>query len=92
MLTQALYSASFHTEVFLGDEQVYNTTISPCDECVGLRPYYNIKSVINTNKNISTNRVKRQQNLPEPLPPYDGNLDINSNYTGFVEIIGKFYN
>lgn len=55
---------------------------------MGLRPYYNPKSVVSVSKNISTNRVRRQQSLPEPLAPYDGNLDINSNYTAFIEIIG----
>lgn len=26
----------------------------------------------------------------DSLPVYDGQLDMNSNYTGFVEVIGKF--
>lgn len=28
--------------------------------------------------------------MVDPLPPYDGSLDIDSNYTGFVEILGEF--
>lgn len=66
--------------------------MSECDDCIGLRPYYNPKSVVKVNKSIDTNRVRRHQALPEPLPPYDGYLDMSSNYTGFVEIIGMLTN
>lgn len=82
------YSSAFHPEVFLGDEQVVNTSTSSCDECIGLRPYYSPRKASNT----TLNRVRREDDLLEkPLPPFDGPLDINSNYTGFVEIIGKIF-
>ncbi|KAJ8982827.1 hypothetical protein NQ317_010448 [Molorchus minor] len=81
-------SATFHQEIFLGDEQVFNSTNTECDECIGLRPY-NMPKEEKVNKNSSNlaNRVRRNEILSDPLPPYDGNLDINSNYTGFVEIM-----
>ncbi|KAF5281454.1 hypothetical protein FQR65_LT14688 [Abscondita terminalis] len=71
-------SASFHPEVFLGDDQVYNVSNSLCDECIGLRPYSLPRKQRSAEKN---------EDLIDPLPPYDGNLDIGSNYTGFVEIV-----
>lgn len=71
-------------EVFLGDDQVVNTSSSPCDECVGLRPYSTPESVVNYTVNRS-----RRNNDEEPLPPYDGILDVDSNYTGFIEIVGE---
>nr|XP_023023889.1 tyrosine-protein phosphatase 69D isoform X2 [Leptinotarsa decemlineata] len=79
-------SSTFHPEVFLGDEQVYNSSNSQCDECIGLRPYNTPREekIKNTSSNL-VNRIRRNEILP--LPPYDGNLDINSNYTGFVEVI-----
>lgn len=80
-------SDTFHSEIFLGDEQVFNSSNSPCDDCIGLRPYYFPRDYTS---NITSNRVKTVVDLPEPLPPYDGSLDINSNYTGFIEVIGKF--
>ncbi|XP_048526758.1 tyrosine-protein phosphatase 69D isoform X2 [Dendroctonus ponderosae] len=87
-------STTFHPEIFLGDEQVFNTTNSGCDECIGLRPYNSPREdKIKTKHENKTaagdmaNRVRRNEMLSDPLPPYDGILDINSNYTGFVEII-----
>lgn len=74
-------------EVFLGDDQVVNTSASPCDQCVGLRPYSTPDSTVN----YTVNRSRRNDN-EEPLPPYDGGLDMNSNYTAFIEILGKFVN
>lgn len=71
-------------EVFLGDDQVVNTSTSPCDQCVGLRPYSTPDSVVN----YTVNRSRRNDN-EEPLPPYDGSLDLNSNYTAFIEIVGE---
>ncbi|XP_018330947.1 tyrosine-protein phosphatase 69D isoform X2 [Agrilus planipennis] len=78
-------SSSFQSEIFLGDEQVVNDTDqSLCRECIGLRPYSSPKE-FTTNK--SSNRVRRNVSLPiDPLDPYDGSLNIGSNYTGFVEI------
>ncbi|CAH1103184.1 unnamed protein product [Psylliodes chrysocephalus] len=80
-------SSAFHNEVFLGDEQVYNTSNSQCDECIGLRPYNTPREEKIKNATNLANRVRRNEILTDPLLPYDGNLDINSNYTGFVEII-----
>nr|XP_022914694.1 tyrosine-protein phosphatase 69D [Onthophagus taurus] len=82
-------SSNFHPEVFLGDDDVYNFTSSLCDKCIGLRPYTLRKKDRNSYSNNTTvNRTRRFTNsLPQPLPPHDGLLDINSNYTGFVEII-----
>ncbi|CAH1153419.1 unnamed protein product [Phaedon cochleariae] len=80
-------SSTFHPEVFLGDEQVYNTTNTECDECIGLRPYNTPREEKIKNATNLANRVRRNEILSDPLPPYDGNLDINSNYTGFVEVI-----
>ncbi|XP_050313580.1 tyrosine-protein phosphatase 69D isoform X2 [Anthonomus grandis grandis] len=86
-------SASFHNEVFLGDDKVFNTTNSECDQCIGLRPYNTPKEdkIKERNQNKTqgdiSNRVRRDEMLSDPLPPNDGNLDISSNYTGFVEII-----
>ena len=97
-----IFSATFHPEVFLGDEQVFNSSGSDCDNCIGLRPYNTPREEKekdkekhkdqHENKTLGdmANRVRRNDILSDPLPPYDGNLDINSNYTGFVEIIGKF--
>lgn len=72
-------------EVFLGDDQMVNTSASPCDECVGLRPY----SAPDNLMNYTVNRSRRND-YEEPLPPHDGTLDMNSNYTAFIEIVGKF--
>lgn len=90
------YSATFHPEIFLGDEQVFNSSNSGCDECIGLRPYntpreekMKTKHENRTAVGDMANRVRRNEMLSDPLPPYDGILDINSNYTGFVEIIGE---
>lgn len=82
-------SATFHQEIFLGDDQVFNSTNTDCDECIGLRPYNTprVEKEKLLNKTLS-NRVRRDDVLSDPLPPYDGTLDINSNYTGFVEMIG----
>lgn len=78
-------SSSFHPEVFLGDDQVYNISNSLCDECVGLRPY---SAPRKQRSSYIVDRYKRNDpDLIDPLPPYDGNLDIGSNYTGFVEIV-----
>lgn len=83
-----IFSTSFHSEVFLGDDQVYNTSNSLCDECIGLRPYSSPRRQQSFN---DINRPKRDYNdLTDPLPPYDGNLDMGSNYTGFVEIVSKY--
>lgn len=81
-------STTFHQEIFLGDDQMFNSSNTECDECIGLRPYNTprVDKDRKLNKSIS-NRVRRDDILSDPLPPYDGNLDINSNYTGFVEII-----
>ncbi|XP_076262498.1 protein tyrosine phosphatase 69D isoform X2 [Rhynchophorus ferrugineus] len=81
-------SATFHQEIFLGDDQVFNSTNTDCDECIGLRPYNTprVEKEKFLNKTLS-NRVRRDDVLSDPLPPYDGTLDINSNYTGFVEMI-----
>lgn len=84
------YSSSYHQEIFLGDDQVFNLTDSTeCDECIGLRPYNTPKEdkVLNNSNGINANRVRRNDLLP--LSPYDGNLDIYSNYTGFIEIVGE---
>lgn len=82
-------SSAHHQEIFLGDEQVYNSSNTECDECIGLRPYTYPKEE-RSNKSNSTVAPKNfNEVLSEPLPPYDGNLDISSNYTGFVEIMGK---
>jgi protein-tyrosine phosphatase len=85
-------SSTFHGEIFLGDEQVYNLSSSQCDECIGLRPYSTPRETKHGNNNNNSsdiaNRVKRDDKLTDPLPPFDGTLDISSNYTGFVEIIG----
>lgn len=72
----------------MGDEQVYNVNDTHCDECIGLRPYNTPRETKLLNN--TANRVRRNQDLLDPLPPYDGTLDINSNYTGFVEIIGTY--
>ncbi|CAH0562390.1 unnamed protein product [Brassicogethes aeneus] len=82
-------STTFHQEVFLGDDQVFNSSNTECDECIGLRPYNTPREEkINKVTNNTANRVRRQnEKLDDPLPPYDGNLDISSNYTAFVEII-----
>lgn len=64
---------------------MFNTSNSECDECIGLRPYSSPTDVTND----TANRVRREEELLDPLPPYDGTLDINSNYTGFVEVLGK---
>ncbi|XP_031337800.1 tyrosine-protein phosphatase 69D [Photinus pyralis] len=72
-------STSFHPEVFLGDDQVYNVSSSLCDECVGLRPYSLPRRQRSTDN--------KHEDLISPLPPYDGNLDMGSNYTGFIEIV-----
>ncbi|XP_063928101.1 tyrosine-protein phosphatase 69D isoform X3 [Zophobas morio] len=79
-------SSAFHGEVFLGDEQVYNLSNTQCDECVGLRPYTSYKELKFDNSNDTANRVKREERY-DPLPPHDGTLDINSNYTGFIEVV-----
>ncbi|XP_017783668.1 PREDICTED: tyrosine-protein phosphatase 69D isoform X2 [Nicrophorus vespilloides] len=83
-------SSTFHNEIFLGDEQVYNVSNMPCSGCIGLRPYSNPKEhkeASHTNASaIETNRVRRTI-LADPLPPYDGNLDSNSNYTSFIEVV-----
>ncbi|KAL1493162.1 hypothetical protein ABEB36_011272 [Hypothenemus hampei] len=86
-------SATFQSEIFLGDDQVYNSSNNDCDECIGLRPYNTprqdkVKEKLH-NKTVGdgANRVRRNEVLSDPLPPYDGSLDINSNYTGFIEII-----
>lgn len=87
-----IISSTFHGEIFLGDEQVYNLSSSQCDECIGLRPYSTPRETKHGNNNNNSsdiaNRVKRDDKLTDPLPPFDGTLDISSNYTGFVEIIG----
>lgn len=84
-------SSTFHPEVFLGDEEVLNLTNSICEECIGLRPYSNFDGEKNAHLNNSTiNRARRENIQTDTLPPHDGILDINSNYTGFVEILGKF--
>lgn len=62
-----------------------NSSSTECDDCVGLRPYSTPRHASNN----TANRVRREKTLIDPLPPYDGSLDINSNYTGFVEILGK---
>ncbi|VEN39033.1 unnamed protein product [Callosobruchus maculatus] len=82
-------SSNFHPEVFLGDDQVFNSSSnSQCDECIGLRPYNTPRvEKSNVKKDNTSNRVRREDILSDPLPPYDGSLDINSNYTGFVEVI-----
>lgn len=90
-------SATFHPEIFLGDDQVFNSSNTDCDNCIGLRPYNTPREEKDKdkeklqpqNKSLSdmANRVRRNEILTDPLPPFDGNLDINSNYTGFVEII-----
>ncbi|KRT79270.1 hypothetical protein AMK59_7578 [Oryctes borbonicus] len=86
-------SSTFHPEVFLGDEEVLNLTNSICEECIGLRPYSGFGGEKNVHLNNSTiNRARRENILTDPLPPYDGILDINSNYTGFVEILVRGYN
>ena len=73
----------------MGDEQVYNLSNTQCDECVGLRPYTSYKELKFDNSNDTANRVKREERY-DPLPPHDGTLDINSNYTGFIEVVGKY--
>lgn len=86
-------SSSFHDEVFLGDDQVLNVSSSECNQCIGLRPYNTPREEKSKGKQQNktagdiANRVRRDEMLTDPLPPFDGNLDINSNYTGFVEII-----
>ncbi|XP_072401913.1 tyrosine-protein phosphatase 69D isoform X2 [Diabrotica undecimpunctata] len=80
-------SSSFHNEIFLGDEQVYNISSSQCDECIGLRPFNTPREEKIKNSTNLANRVRRNEVLLDPFPPCDGTLDINSNYTGFVEII-----
>ncbi|XP_066158731.1 tyrosine-protein phosphatase 69D isoform X1 [Euwallacea fornicatus] len=86
-------SSSFHPEVFLGDDHVLNISSSECDQCIGLRPYNTPREdkqkdkMLNKTAGDIANRVRRDEMLSDPLPPCDGNLDINSNYTGFVEII-----
>lgn len=88
---------AFHSEVFLGDDQVFNSTSSLCDECIGLRPYSSprhVSSPSNAIPNVTSNEIInriRRSDLVDPLPPYDGSLDITSNYTGFVEILVKGY-
>lgn len=83
-------SDTYHPEIFLGDDQVYNVTNSSCDDCIGLRPY-SFKEEVPVS-NVSSNRVRRNDaTLYDPLPPQDGNLDVDSNYTGFVEIIGEAF-
>ncbi|CAG9828512.1 unnamed protein product [Diabrotica balteata] len=78
---------SFHNEIFLGDEQVYNISSSQCDECIGLRPFNTPREEKIKNSTNLANRVRRNEVLLDPFPPCDGTLDINSNYTGFIEII-----
>lgn len=75
----------------MGDDQVFNLTSNQCDECIGLRPYSTPREIKKEeNSNNTANRVKREERLSDPLPPFDGTLDISSNYTGFVEIIGLY--
>ncbi|XP_044257494.1 tyrosine-protein phosphatase 69D isoform X1 [Tribolium madens] len=80
-------SETFQGEVFLGDDQVFNLTSNQCDECIGLRPYNTPREIKKDDINSTVNRVRREERLSDPLPPFDGTLDISSNYTGFVEII-----
>ncbi|XP_060537066.1 tyrosine-protein phosphatase 69D [Cylas formicarius] len=82
-------SETFHSDIFLGDEQVFNISSTDCDKCIGLRPYNTPRREKPFNKTAGSisNRVRRNDVLSDPLPPCDGKLDINSNYTGFVEII-----
>ncbi|KAK9890199.1 hypothetical protein WA026_010310 [Henosepilachna vigintioctopunctata] len=86
-------NSDFHPEVFLGDDQVYNSTTSDCDRCIGLRPYSTPRYMMPINTNTTTNTSNatinrpRRNDLVDPLPPCDGSLDIDSNYTGFVEIL-----
>ncbi|CAG9763906.1 unnamed protein product [Ceutorhynchus assimilis] len=90
-------SSNFQPEIFLGDDQVFNASSNlDCDHCAGLRPY-NTPSEPQKKKSSEplggdkTNRVRRHNSefseLLSPLPPFDGNLDIDSNYTGFLEIV-----
>ncbi|XP_049820439.1 tyrosine-protein phosphatase 69D isoform X3 [Aethina tumida] len=82
-------SYTFHQDVFLGDDQVFNSSNSECDKCIGLRPYNTPREEkVNKggNSTAAANRVRRNDRL-DPLPPFDGGLDISSNYTAFVEII-----
>lgn len=84
------FSSALHQEIFLGDERVHNSSNTECDECIGLRPYTYPREE-RSNKSNSTVAPKiTNEILTEPLLPYDGNLDISSNYTGFVEIIGEY--
>lgn len=86
---QSHFSSALHQEIFLGDDQVHNSSNTECDECIGLRPYTYPKEE-RSNKSNSTIAPKiSNEVVSEPLPPYDGNLDLNSNYTGFIEIIGE---
>lgn len=39
---------------------------------------------------VTTEKIISFQNVDYMLP-YDGSLDENSNYTGFIEIIGKYF-
>lgn len=84
------FSSALHQEIFLGDEQVHNSTNTDCDECIGLRPYSYPKEERSNKSNSTITPKVTNEVLSEPLPPYDGSLDINSNYTGFVEIIGEY--
>ncbi|XP_044765827.1 tyrosine-protein phosphatase 69D [Coccinella septempunctata] len=84
----------FHPEVFLGDDQVYNFSGSECDKCIGLRPYSTPRKVATSASNVTSNTTSnetvervRRNDLVDPLPPYDGILDVDSNYTGFIEIL-----
>ena len=84
-------SSMFHPEIFLGDDEVFNSSSSVCVDCVGLRPYvYRNEQKNYYLNNTTVNRVRRQGILSDLLPPHDGALDNNSNYTGFIEIVGKF--
>lgn len=92
-------SNTLSNDIFLGDG---HTVISPmnhssCQKCVGLKPTQSSATPLTEMTSVLAEipcLLGRKQRSPSDVPEYtqlyDGKLDTTCNYTGFVEVIGKF--
>ncbi|XP_054290897.1 tyrosine-protein phosphatase 69D-like [Macrosteles quadrilineatus] len=102
-LADMFESDALINDIFLGDGHTVASpsNSSTCRQCVGLRPRPATTTVtppttttLQVLAEIPSLKQRRSLTTPTPAPSfdvyaqlYDGQLDTNSNYTGFVEVI-----
>lgn len=47
-------------------------------------------NILNEDVDKIGNRLDSNENIPYKYEVYDGEIDMNSNYTGYLEVLGKY--